>query len=124
MEVLGARMKRLCRLFRLGVAAAAALLTTQAHSQVYSTYATGHIRRVSFAPGSVYIMLDVGVPSNCTGTPYGWLMISSSSTPLVAFVTGLWMRGDAAQKQLNVYTTGIDSSGYCQVNQIDTLSAG
>ena len=52
------------------------------------------------------------------------MMISSSSTPMVAFVTGLWMRGDAAQKQITIYTTGIDSSGNCVINQIDTGSAG
>lgn len=97
---------------------------SQGQSQTYSSYATGHISRVSVEASDVVVMLDVGVPSNCTGTPFGWLMIKSSSAPLVAFVLGLWMRGDAAQKQLTVYTTGIDSSGYCQISQIDTGSAG
>jgi len=104
--------------------ALAMLPMPRAQAQAYSTYAVGHITRVSFATNGVIIMLDVGVPANCTGVAYGWLVVSSASTPLVAFVTGLWMRGDAPQKQLVVYTSGIDSTGACQVNQIDTGSAG
>src|SRR6185437_903563 len=104
--------------------ALAMLPMPRAQAQAYSTYAAGHITRVSFATTGVMIMLDVGVPANCTGVAYGWLMVSSASTPLVAFVTGLWMRGDASQKELVVYTSGIDSTGNCQVNQIDTGSAG
>jgi len=35
-------------------------------------------------------MLDSGSPTNCAGTGCGW-MIGSSATPMVAFVTGLWI---------------------------------
>lgn len=90
----------------------------------FDNYQLGHISRVSFVPNAVLIMLDNGIPTNCTGTPAGWLMISATSGPIVAFVTGLWMRGDAAQIQLAVYTSGIDSTSFCQVSQIDTQTAG
>jgi hypothetical protein len=90
----------------------------------FDNYQFGHISRVSFVPNAVLIMLDNGIPTNCTGTPAGWLMINASSGPIVAFVTGLWMRGDASQIQLAVYTGGIDSTGFCQVSQIDTQTAG
>ena len=90
----------------------------------FDNYQFGHISRVSFVPNAVLIMLDNGIPTNCTGTPAGWLMINASSAPIVAFVTGLWMRGDASQVQLAVYTSGIDSTSFCQVSQIDTQSAG
>jgi hypothetical protein len=93
-----------------------------AHAQ--ANYVYGHINRVSFVPSAVLIMLDNGIPTNCAGTPAGWLMITASSGPIVAFVTGLWMRGDASQIQLVVYTSGIDSTGFCQVSQIDTQIAG
>jgi len=43
---------------------------------------------------------------------------------MLAFVTGLWMRGDAADKSLVIYTTATDGTGFCQVNQIDTQSGG
>jgi hypothetical protein len=85
---------------------------------------TGHITRVSYATTGVLIMLDVGPPTNCTATPYGWMMIAAPYTAVISFVTGLWFRGDAAANQLTVYTSGIDGTGYCQINQIDTLSAG
>jgi len=87
------------------------------------TYQTGHISRVAFFPGGVLIMLDSGPPANCAGTSYGWMMISSSGMP-VAFVTGLWMRGDASQVSLTIYTNSTDSTGYCQITQIDTNGAG
>ena len=90
----------------------------------FDNYQLGHISRVSFVPNAVLIMLDNGIPTNCTGTPAGWLMINASSGPIVAFVTGLWMRGDASQVQLVVYTGGIDSTSFCQVSQIDTQTAG
>lgn len=93
-------------------------------ARAYANYQSGHISRVSFVSTGVLIWLDTGTPTNCTNTPYGWMMISSSSTPMVAFVTGLWMRGDASQVTVTVYTGGIDSTGYCQIGQIDTGNAG
>jgi hypothetical protein len=88
------------------------------------SYVVGYITRVSFAGDHIIIMVDAGVPTNCTGTPFGWMTVPDANKPMQAFVTGLWMRGDAASKQLAVYTTGIDSSGFCQISQIDTQSAG
>ena len=99
-------------------------LTPAQTAYAYDNYQVGHINRVSFVSTGVLIMLDSGTPANCAGTPYGWMIVSSSSTPMVAFVTGLWMRGDASQVGVTVYTTGIDPTGYCQVSQIDTGSGG
>lgn len=90
----------------------------------YDNYQTGHISRVAFSATSVLIMLDSGTPANCAGSAYGWMMISSSSAPMVAFVTALWMRGTASQDIVTVYTNTTDSTGYCQISQIDTGSAG
>jgi hypothetical protein len=87
-------------------------------------YQSGHITRVSYAAGGVLIMLDTGPPTNCSGTPYGWMMIASQYTAMISWVTGLWFQGTAASVQVTVYTTGIDGTGTCQINQIDTLNAG
>lgn len=95
-----------------------------ARAQAYSTWVVGHITRVSFGTGAVLIMVDNGPPANCAGVAYGWLAVSQSSTVMAAFVTGLWMRGDAPQKQLVIYTNALDSSGNCWVNQIDTGTSG
>jgi hypothetical protein len=100
------------------IAAVLAFSTVNADSQ------TGHITRVSYITSGVLIMLDVGPPTNCSGTPYGWMMIAAPYTAMISFVSGLWFRGDAAAKQLAVYTSGIDGTGFCQISQIDTDAAG
>lgn len=48
-------------------------------------------------------------------------MVPASSRITKAFVLGLWMRGDAAQTSVTVYTSAINASGYCQANQIDPV---
>ena len=63
-------------------------------------------------------MLDTGLPDNCNGSAYGWMIISGDYKPMTAFVIGLWMRGDAAQVHVTVYTDGL-VGGYCRINQID-----
>jgi len=85
---------------------------------------TGHITRVTYVGSTLMIMLDTGPPTSCSATPFGWMMVPASFTSMIAFVSGLWFRGDAAAKSLGVYTSGIDGSGYCQISQIDTQSAG
>jgi hypothetical protein len=100
------------------IAAVLAFATVHADSQ------TGHITRVSYTTAGVLIMLDTGPPASCSATPYGWMMIAAPYTAMISFVSGLWFRGDAAAKQLAVYTSGIDGTGYCQISQIDTEAAG
>ena len=87
-----------------------------------ATYQTGHISNVTFAGDSVWIMLDSGVPSNCSGTPYGWMIIPATYKPMTAFVIGLWMRGDAASVGVTVYTDGLNSAGWCTINQLDPVN--
>ena len=100
------------------------LASLPAHAQAQPNYESGHITRVSYVQTGVLIMMDGTLATNCAGTPDGWLMIGSSNTGMIAFVTGLWMRGDASQVSVVVYTAGVDSTAYCQVNQIDTLGNG
>jgi hypothetical protein len=100
----------------------AALISVPAHA--FDNYAIGHITRASFNTDYILITVDAGVPTNCTGTFSGWMAITASSKLMQAFVTGLWMRGDAADKSMVFYTTGIGSSGFCEISQIDTQSAG
>ena len=112
-----------CRVSRLAtrvLAVSALMASVPAHADATLT---GYITRVSYAQDAVLIMLSSGVPSNCTGVSYNWLTIPAQNKAMQAFVTGLWMRGDAASKPLAVYTSGI-SAGSCLVNQIDTESAG
>jgi len=82
------------------------------------TYLSGHISNVTFAGDEVLIMLDAGLPDNCVGTSYGWMRIPAENKSMNAFVIGLWMRGDAQQIVVTVYTDGIVGS-YCRISQID-----
>lgn len=84
-----------------------------------TTYQVGRINNVTFAGDGVFIQLDSGLPDNCIGTASGWMLVPASAKPLQAFVTGLWLRGDAAQVTVTVYTNAGVVSGYCQIDQID-----
>jgi hypothetical protein len=108
------------RKYRLALLIAGSLAFATVHADVQN----GHISRVAYVTAGVLIMLDTGPPSSCAATPYGWMMISAPYTAMISFVSGLWFRGDAASKSLSVYTSGIDGTGYCQISQIDTGTAG
>jgi hypothetical protein len=82
------------------------------------TYVSGHINDITFAWDAVLIRVDAGLPDNCAGTSYGWMKIPVENKSMNAFVVGLWMRGDAQQVVVTVYTDGL-LNGYCRVTQID-----
>ena len=104
------------------LAAVATLISLPAHA--FDNYESGHITRVSYLGDFMIITVDTGVPTNCTGTPFGWMAIPVANKAMQAFVTGLWMRGDALDKSFTFYTAGIGSTGYCEIGQLDTQSAG
>jgi hypothetical protein len=98
---------------------AAISLATLASSAVAGpNYVQGHISNVTFAGDSVLIMIDAGFPDNCANTPSGWMLVPPEYKPLSAFVLGLWLRGDAAQVQVTVYTEAL-AGWYCRISQID-----
>jgi hypothetical protein len=103
------------------VAAIAVTLVMAPHSaraQTSSIYTSGHISNVTFAGNDVMIMVDAGLPGNCAGTSWGWMRIPAENHAMNAFVIGLWMRGDASQVTVTVYTDGL-VGGYCRITQID-----
>ena len=102
--------------------ALAAVLSAPAHA--FDSYENGHITRVSYYADLVLISVDSGVPTNCSGSPSGWIAIPAANKAMQAFVTGLWMRGDALDKSFTFYTGGIGTSGFCELGQLDTQSAG
>ena len=62
-------------------------------------------------------MLDTGVPENCEGTPYGWMLIKQEYTSMSSVVLAVWT---ANKKSGTVYTTSRHNGvGYCIVNQFD-----
>ena len=93
-------------------------------AQAFDSYENGHITRVSYYSDLVLISVDSGVPTNCSATPSGWIAIPAANKAMQAFVTGLWMRGDAPSRSFTFYTGGIGASGFCELAQLDTQSAG
>jgi hypothetical protein len=83
------------------------------------TYNNGYISNITFSGDEVLVMLSTGVPTNCTGTPYGWMRIPPEYKSMTAFVIGLWMRGDMSSTNLTLYTGGLGGNGYCVITQID-----
>jgi hypothetical protein len=111
-------MKCLAR--ALAGAVAVLMMGPGANAQTSPTYTSGHISNVTFAGNEILIMVDAGLPGNCIGTSWGWLRIPPENHAMNAFVIGLWMRGDASQVTVTVYTDGL-VGGYCRISQIDPV---
>jgi hypothetical protein len=110
------RSMQIKRVARRAMAIAVAVASGAANAQ--PTYVSGHINDVTFVWDAVLIRVDSGLPDNCAGTSYGWMKIPVENKSMNAFVVGLWMRGDAQQVAVTVYTDGL-VNGYCRVTQID-----
>lgn len=85
---------------------------------------TGHISSmttVNNGVSGILILLDSGLPTNCTGTPYGWLWIPDGTT-IDAYVLGLWLSGTESSVLVTVYTSGLATNGFCEVTQIQPSS--
>jgi hypothetical protein len=94
------------------------LVVASGAANAQPTYVSGHINDITFAWDALLLRVDAGLPDNCAGTSYGWMKIPVENKSMNAFVVGLWMRGDAQQVVVTVYTDGL-LNGYCRVTQID-----
>lgn len=79
------------------------------------TYLGGSITNVTSHSGGLLIMLSSGVPTNCTGTPYGWMLIPEVNKTMVALALMTYAQGKGAV----VYTDSNGGSGICVINQFD-----
>jgi len=59
-------------------------------------------------------MLDTGVPDNCVGTAYGWMVIPETAKTMIT--VALLAR---LQNWPVVVYTDARTSGYCTINQLD-----
>ena len=84
------------------------------------TWQTGHINNIAVAGDDIVLKLDSGLPDNCTGTAFGWMLIPSSAKATKALVLALWARGDMSSSTVTIFTGGLVGS-YCQVDQIDPI---
>jgi len=81
-------------------------------------YLSGNIKNLTAIRSGVMIMLDTGVPNNCSGTPYNWMLVEQEHTAITSVVLAVWVSG---KKLGTVYTSGI-KNGYCVITQFDPAS--
>ncbi|MDX1304561.1 hypothetical protein [Photobacterium sp.] len=80
-------------------------------------YQSGSIENLTAVESGVMIMMDKGLPDNCEGSPYGWMLIKQEHTAITSVVLAAWASG---KKSGTVYTSGRESgNGFCLVNQFD-----
>jgi len=78
-------------------------------------YAAGTIVNITSSAAGLFVMLNAAAPDNCAGTPYGWMRIPESAKTMIAVT----LISRIQNVPVVIYTSGIDSSGYCLVNQVD-----
>ena len=62
-------------------------------------------------------MLDTGLPDNCEGSPYGWMLVKQECSAMTSTTLALWI---ADKRSVTVYTSGIQNgSSFCVINQVD-----
>lgn len=84
-----------------------------------SNYVVGHITAIAVnnatagTPDGILVMVDSGLPTNCSGTTLGSMWVPSTSTVLTACVLGLWLSGNAPSISVTVYTSGLSTDNVC-----------
>jgi hypothetical protein len=101
----------------LQLATAAALLGSgTSNALAAAEYQSGRINNITTIAEGLMLTLDSGLPTNCTGTPYGWMLIPQANRVMVATVLALWLSG---ARDVTVYVNTYTGSSYCIVNQVD-----
>jgi len=80
------------------------------------TYQGGRIVNITTTTQGLMLMLDSGLPTVCTGTPYGWMLIPEANKTMIAAALALWLSGT---RDVTVYVNAYAGSGYCVINQLD-----
>ena len=61
----------------------------------------GNIINISSASSGLMVMLSSGVPDNCAGVGYGWMLIPEAKKTMIATALTTWATGN---KYVVVYT--------------------
>ncbi|HET9645740.1 MAG TPA: hypothetical protein VFP68_20830 [Burkholderiaceae bacterium] len=80
-------------------------------------YVHGTLSNITSTAEGLLVMLDSGTPTNCAGTPYGWMLIKEANKTMVATALTMWLSG---QRAVTIYTNPFSSGqSFCVVSQID-----
>ena len=80
-------------------------------------YIYGDITNYSSIAGGLLIMIDTGIPDNCSGTPYGWMIISQEDKAMLAVAL---MNISLDKMGVGVYSDGTRVKGICRVTQLQS----
>lgn len=78
-------------------------------------YLSGNMVNITSDAAGLRITLNSGVPDNCQGVGYGWMLIPESNKTMVAVALAMWTTGNL---HVTVYTNPL-SNGNCVINQFD-----
>ncbi len=70
---------------------AASLLNNPLHAG--EDYLSGNIINLTSVTSGLMIMLDSGIPNNCRGTPYGWILIKEENKAITSVALTMWASG-------------------------------
>lgn len=76
----------------------------------------GNLDNITSSPDGLLIKLDSGVPTNCEGVDYNWMLVKEEHISMVSLVLTLY----ALEKtNITVYTKPLTEDGICEVTQVD-----
>ena len=82
-----------------------------------TSHQAGDISNLTASTDGIMIKINNGLPDNCDGTPYGWMLVKQEHTALTSVVLAAWVSGNKAG---TVYTSGRENgTGYCLITQFD-----
>lgn len=110
-------LRRFARL--LATAALGVYFTANPLSSVAADhYLTGTITDITSLPTGLMVILDTGVPTNCTGSPYGCMLIPEANKTMVATALLMWTTGS---RRVTAYTNATPAGSFCTINQFDPV---
>lgn len=92
------------------------LLATLSSASHAEEYLNGNLSQITSIPEGLLIMLDNGVPAECEGTPYNWMIVKEENISMVSVV--LTMFALEKRKNVTVYTKPYTGNGFCEVTQV------
>ena len=101
---------------KIAIIAVLLLSVTTGQTIAGSYFISGTLTNYSATQGGLLIMVDAGIPDNCAGTPYGWMIIPQEDKAMLALAL---MRISQDQMKVTAYSSGAFYSGFCRVTQYD-----
>jgi hypothetical protein len=101
-------------LFNRSIAAALIALSASA---AQAGYLTGTITDITSTPDGLMLKLSTGLPADCTGSPYNWMLVPEQYKTIIVTTLGFYLGGMKTVTVYSVPTTNF----YCKINQIDPV---